>query len=1197
MSMNKVPTLLVGLGGIGCSIADITSSMLGKEEKEYVGVVGLDTNVEDLKKLSIKSIRTSDERLVKDYIIEHPEYKEWFPVNKFTVNRGMLTGAGQIRAISRLAALASIEDGRFIPLDEEIKRILKHTGDKDNTAFNVFLVGSITGGTGAGLFLQIPFYIRNLLKKEYAIKNIRVRGMFMSADITKNVQPSRINRDAVMVNAYACMKELNKFYLTQIEEDEENLLKIEHYEKSDRQDVKHEIRSRLVESRVKSEFGFSLLDDMDVDEMDEDIEHLASEGANIPYDAFYLIEGTDNMGGIGNASIGTVKDQIAKMIFTLLFTPVKAEDAGILDNTVLQDMEGGGMNRYSSAGMCVLRYPYEQAREYVTMRWVKELVSEEWLLLDRLYEAEKKEAQDRQKSDPAAAIPKIEEAYVRLFEKETSGKQGSRLGMLRSHAYIDTGDKVDGEICKSAFIFRNIETEVDDILSQEEIQMSKKECEVNLKKLSDLDVADREVSRVYGELESLQKIITKVVNESRYQIANEVFPVSMGSLDMKKDSELCIYKTLANVHPVAARFLCYHVLNTLEKKIMELQSELSGLDLYEYESIDFYGNAEDGIQNANAAVAMIRNKKLPVIQTGKKPLRTLTSKFQQMAATQVQTLESYGRCSLLLNTYRLLKERFLKLAEYYAEFFSGISEQVNINDVRIATLERSFIENPYGQLSVYASPESFQAMYEDFKVQAEFELPEDTKTAIFTGVFSEVCTVLADKNKQLTEIQKQKRDEGIDTRLNELFTIGVVDTLRTIVLSKGKGVVNMTIKQAIEKELQLTTGLRPDTDPDYEGRRIAYEKELVEKAMKMAAPMFAVQDERDITETIYLAINPEAAEQSEGKPSKNATKEHLVPECCEATDNQPVSILMEPEFSPYEIICLKAKHKYMIENLVKYRPDSEYAKVYEIRINNLGKEPTEEGKDAYKTVVNPHLNRYWHEEGFIPPLGVKERDKSRREILKAFVYAMGMDTFVRTKLDEEDSREYWYLIAGSQAVKVRCQGKAIGNGYVDLFESLKFNRKWKKYILSQARIMMKNIKGYLDADEMMEMIQDTWFIEDLVQSQKTEKDDEDENILDIFLMMYPKMDNKKWSSLFTGLKLVLQEYLAYMFDDNVKLVNQAYQIILHRMYGYSLVGKKEIERQKYAETGQPLPAELEFKSAEKKLRAHVLELVKEKYLG
>ena len=118
MSMNKVPTLLVGLGGIGCSIADITSSMLGKEEKEYVGVVGLDTNVEDLKKLSIKSIRTSDERLVKDYIIEHPEYKEWFPVNKFTVNRGMLTGAGQIRAISRLAALASIEDGRFIPLDE-----------------------------------------------------------------------------------------------------------------------------------------------------------------------------------------------------------------------------------------------------------------------------------------------------------------------------------------------------------------------------------------------------------------------------------------------------------------------------------------------------------------------------------------------------------------------------------------------------------------------------------------------------------------------------------------------------------------------------------------------------------------------------------------------------------------------------------------------------------------------------------------------------------------------------------------------------------------------------------------------------------------------------------------------------------------------------------------------------------------------
>lgn len=474
MPMNKVPTLLVGLGGIGCAIADMTSGLLSEEDREYVGVIGMDTNVEDLKKLKIKHICTSDERTVREFLIEHPEYRKWFPVNKFIVNRGMQTGAGQIRAISRLAGLASQEAGRFIPMAEEIKRILKHTGDRDNTGFNVFLVGSVTGGTGAGLFLQMPFYIRSLLKTEYAIDNIRIRGMFVSADITKDIQPSKINRDAVMVNAYACMKELNAFNLTQIIKDEENLLDMEYYEKSDRREARREIRKGILKSRLEDEFGFDLFEELDMEELDADADNIASDGANIPYNAFYLIEGTDNQGGVGNASLDSVKEQIAKMIYTLLFTPVKAVDEGTLDNGVLADMEGGGMNRYSSAGMCVLKYPYEQAREYVTLRWVKDLVQQEWLLLDKLYEAERREAQDRLKSDPTVKIPRLEEAYVRLFDKESCGGEGCRLANLRSHAYIEGKDAASEAVCKSSMILKRIDGEVETILTQDAVDLAKK---------------------------------------------------------------------------------------------------------------------------------------------------------------------------------------------------------------------------------------------------------------------------------------------------------------------------------------------------------------------------------------------------------------------------------------------------------------------------------------------------------------------------------------------------------------------------------------------------------------------------------------------------------------------------------------------------------------------------------------------------
>ena len=1196
MPMNKVPTLLVGLGGIGCSIAEMASSLLSAEDREYVGVIGMDTNVEDLKKLKIKHICTSDERLVKEYLKEHPEYCKWFPVNKFTVNRGMLTGAGQIRAISRLAGLAAQESGRFIPMEEEIKRITKHTGDTDSTRFNVFLVGSITGGTGAGLFLQIPFYIRRLLKTENAIKNIRIRGMFVSADITKNVQPSKINRDAVMVNAYACMKELNAFNLTQITKDKDNLLEMENYEKSDRREERRNIRREMVNSRIQDEFGFDFFEDLDLDEMESDVDGMASDGANIPYDAFYLIEGTDNQGGVGNASLESIKAQIAKMIYTLLFTPVKAEEESKGDNGILDLMEKGGMNLYSSAGMCVLKYPFEQAREYVTLRWVKDLVQQEWLLLDKLYEAERREAQDRLKSDPTVKIPRMEEAYVRLFDKESRGGEGCRLANLRSNAYIEGKDAASEAVCKSAMLLKRIDGEVERILTQDAVDLAKKECKVNMKLTASLDLADKEINRVYDELENLEKIINNIIEESRYQIANEVFPVSLESLDMKRDSSLCIYRTFSNIHPVAARFLCYNLILELDKRIRNLERAQAGVDLREYENIDFYGDAEDGIQDAAEAISLIRNNKMPVIKSGKKPLRILVSKFQQMASTQVQTLDEFGRNSLKLSTYRLLRERFGKMAEYYAEFFSDIQSQIQINNTRLGILEKSFVKDPFGQICVYASADAFNHMYQEFKVKAEFELPESAEQAIFRGVFDEVCISLSDKEIEKTEIEKVQNAEQMKKRLHNLFDTGVINSLRTIVSTKGSGVVNLSIKEAIEKELQLKEGLRPMADKEYENRRIAYERELIEKAMRIAVPMFAVQPKKDFTETIYMALNPVAAELKEGKPDKGATQDKLIPERNEATDNQPVTILMEPEFSKYEITCVKAKHNYMLEELVKYRSDSEFARAYEERINNLGKAPVAEGADAYKTVVNPHIDRYWHEEAFVPEIGAKEREKERKDILKAFVYAMGMDTFVREPEEELDNRILWYFTSGSKMIPVRSKGRLIGNGYEDLFSSLRFNRKIKRYILNRSRVMMRDIKGYLDGDEMLDMIQDTWFIEDLVQSARSADDDEDENILDIFLKMYPNMDKGEWEKLFEGLQLVLFEFLEFMFDDNKRRINEAYQLILKRVYGYSKAGIKERTKKQLLQQGESIPQEFELTIAESKVRSHILDLLKQKYI-
>ena len=136
---------------------------------------------------------------------------------------------------------------------------------------------------------------------------------------------------------------------------------------------------------------------------------------------------------------------------------------------------------------------------------------------------------------------------------------------------------------------------------------------------------------------------------------------------------------------------------------------------------------------------------------------------------------------------------------------------------------------------------------------------------------------------------------------------------------------------------------------------------------------------------------------------------------------------------------------------------------------------------------------------------------------------------------------------------IRKQGFLIGNSYVDVYQSLSYNRKIKNHILYSANIMKKNIKGYMDAEELRETITDTWFIEDLVQSAG---DDEDENFIDILIKMCPMMPNEKWEKLFQGLSYTLEDYLGFMFDDNRKLVKSAYDEILNKMLTYSKIGKK-----------------------------------------
>lgn len=1178
MLESRVPTLLVGLGGIGCSIVDLTMNAVPKEMRPYVGAVGIDTDIEDLKKLkNIETIWIGQEGLVNNILNRYPEYEKWFPSNRYVNNRTILNGAGQVRAISRLAVAASTRGDRnvFLTLDNEINRILAHKGEVNVTKFNVFIAGSITGGTGAGCFLQIPFYIREYVKKTMASTSICIRGMFVSADITASIQPSVINRDAVKVNAYTCMKELNAFYLTQIMEDKDLHLSLEFYNPKER----YAAFARGAEKLRAA--GFIPGENQTEEDFSASVRNLVEEGANIPYDSFYLAEGTDNSGSIGNASLDTVKQQLAKTIFVILFTPVQPIDASIEDNGVMMDMECSGMNRYSAAGLTTLRYPYEQMMEYVTLQYCRKLISEEWLILDREYELEKADSMDRQRSDPNVLIPQLPEVYTRLFEKESGGGEGTRLGRLRSEAFIINENSTSMPKSRLTVYLDAIDARIGSLTKEDTVlRTSMEACNPNLDEFKEYDSAKTEVQNLLAAIQQFTLQMKNVVKKRQYEVANEVFPEFYDSMIMHQKSPLSVYSFLAHIHPVAARYLCYKMILELDSRVKELDGKsVQAADLNNFYDKD-YDDSKEGIQSPEMVINSAESAKMVwVIPKGKKILRSVTEDFADAVAAQVRLISKFGDEQIKLTTYRTLLRRFRQLAEHYESFFANMDSRIKANDTRIMNLETAYEQNPYGERIIYGSEDAFKKTFADYCKNAQFELPEAAKEAVFTGLYRQACVSFdsLDSDAISPETQKAMADQ-IRKSIAGLFDTAIMKKMSEYVAEKGRRLIDISVKEAMARELILQ-GIAPSSE-DYDERRIAHEREQIELAMAEAAPMLAVSGTKDISENVYLAMHPDSAELEAGEPSKAATENRLVPVPTAATDMCKPYLLMDREFSRHEMICLKARHKYMVEHLVKYSPESEFAALYRIRIRNLDREPVYSGVDAFKTVVTPHLNRYWHEEGIIPALTADERRTASEDMLKAFIYSMGMDVFVQEEEAGLRGAMKWKYVGRSRTL-VKDQNMVIGNGYADLYYALKNNKFIVKNILDRAERERKDTAKTLNILLEEDMVNALPLLRDLIQE---DREEDDINVLDLFDSMLRReyMEEFAWNRLFKGLELTLTEYLSKLFENNPARSNAIYSEAIERLYANSSCGRKEAEALK-----QNILPDNYLDPVERRIRSHV----------
>ena len=167
------PTLLVGLGGTGSKIICRVANKVTKEQRQHLGFAVFDTDINELREIQranpfVHSIQTSTKLSVGEYLnIDTHARDTWFPVNAILNSKTLTEGAGQVRAISRLAFDTALRAGKLEPLHEAIQELYKLESDGSEQALRVIIVSSLAGGTGSGLILPVALYIQKLPQNSF----------------------------------------------------------------------------------------------------------------------------------------------------------------------------------------------------------------------------------------------------------------------------------------------------------------------------------------------------------------------------------------------------------------------------------------------------------------------------------------------------------------------------------------------------------------------------------------------------------------------------------------------------------------------------------------------------------------------------------------------------------------------------------------------------------------------------------------------------------------------------------------------------------------------------------------------------------------------------------------------------------------------------------------------------------------------
>lgn len=403
----RVPTLIIGLGGIGSEIVErIEIRTQNKKDtffrnyiRDNIQFVIMDTDENSIRERRQSGYKgyfvtlSGDVSVGKCLEWDEDARIKWFPKDGIFKNKSIAEGAGQVRAVSRLAFQRAIRVGALEPLHKAIGALFRQSINNTNQELKIVLVSTIAGGTGSGVFLPLAMYLKEYMKNKYSGSGVKIDACLILPEVLESLKSNRNERNNLLSNGYAALKEVSYFmYRTDNKLDDNDV-----YIKLPNEDGNGETIHK------DSPFDFCFLFGR-LTEKKKEFENLEA-----------------------------YKKAVEQCIYTQFIGSYSGRFFSIEDNMLMANInevkheektEGRQivLARFASAGCFKVYYPYKEIAEYLALSWGVDIMAKEWLK----YDEEVRNFNCLQRKNAEAGIDVIEqtdaEAFVnavkRVAEKE-----------------------------------------------------------------------------------------------------------------------------------------------------------------------------------------------------------------------------------------------------------------------------------------------------------------------------------------------------------------------------------------------------------------------------------------------------------------------------------------------------------------------------------------------------------------------------------------------------------------------------------------------------------------------------------------------------------------------------------------------------------------------------------------------------------